>query len=43
MERIRQNHFHRINPFYINQVKRINLAAGEVDAIVFWRKNRLAP
>jgi len=39
MERIREGHFLRVNPFNNRQVKRISLAPQEVDAFVFWSKN----
>lgn len=39
MERIREGYFDRINPYNPRQIKRISLAAEDVDAIVFWSKN----
>jgi len=39
MERIREGHFYRINPYNTRQMKQISLAREEVDAFVFWTKN----
>jgi DNA repair photolyase len=39
MNRIREGHFYRINPFNAKQVKGFSLAPEDVDVIVFWSKN----
>ena len=39
MNRIREGHFHRINPYNTGQSREFSLATEDVDAIVFWSKN----
>ncbi len=39
MERIREGHFLRVNPFNRSQTKQISLAPDDVEAIVFWSKH----
>lgn len=39
MNRIREEYFHRVNPFNSKQVTRISLRPADVDAIVFWTKD----
>lgn len=39
MQRIREGHFLRVNPFNRRQTRQISLAPDDVEAIVFWSKH----